>query len=78
MPGGESDAPHVLVARPGLVGGGAGLVLAVLGYTIAQAAILATGLPDDYVLFALPVFGVVGFASLALLVTSAVAGRPAE
>ena len=78
MSGGASDPPHVLVARPGLVGGGLGLVVAVLGYTAAQAVILATGLPDDYVLFALPVFGVVGFASLAVLVTSAVARRPAE
>jgi hypothetical protein len=75
---GESEPPRALVARPRLVGGGVGLVFAVIGYTGAQAVILATALPDDYVLLALPVFGVVGFASLVLLVTSAVARRPVE
>lgn len=56
--------------RRRLLAGGVGLIAAVLGFTATQAAIGALGLPDVYVLFAMPAFGIVGFVSLAVFVTA--------
>jgi hypothetical protein len=53
-----------------LFAGGIGVLVAILGFTAAQAVIDATGVRADAVLFVLLVFGVVGFASFVTLVSA--------
>jgi hypothetical protein len=48
-------------------------VLAILGFTAVQAIVRGTALPSDWVLLALPAFGVLGFASLVVFVSAIVA-----
>jgi hypothetical protein len=62
------------IDRRRVVAGGLGIVFAILGYAATQAVVAAASLPDDWVLIALPVFGVAGVVGLAAFVTGALAG----
>jgi hypothetical protein len=70
-PRGESTPPDGPRANRGRVLlGGFGVLVAILGFTAAQAVIDATGVRPDAVLLVLPLFGVVGFASFVTLVSA--------
>jgi hypothetical protein len=60
-------------SRPRLLAGGFGLVFAILGFTAVQAVVRGAGLPTDWVLFAMPAFGALGFVSLVVFVSAIVA-----
>ena len=53
--------------RTRLVAGGAGGLAAVLGFTAVRAAVAALGLPADWTLLAMPVFGLLGAVSFVCL-----------
>lgn len=59
--GGRKRRPRA--ARPWLVGG-LGAVLSILGFAGVQAAVRATGLPSEWVLLSMPLFGLLGAVSL--------------
>jgi hypothetical protein len=63
------------IDRRRVVAGGVSILVAVLGYAAVQAVIGATSLPDEWIVLAMPVFGVVGIVGLATFVSGAL-GRP--
>lgn len=48
-------------------------MFAILGFTAVQAVVRGAGLPTDWVLFAMPAFGALGFVSLVVFVSAIVA-----
>jgi hypothetical protein len=56
------------------IGGGVALLVAVLGFTAVQAVVEGAVLPDEWVLVALPAFGLVGVVGFVLLVSAVVRG----
>jgi hypothetical protein len=75
---GPGDVGRPRANRTRLVVGGTGVVVAILGFTVAQAAIDATGLRPETVLLVLPVFGVLGLASFAALLSAVLVPEPRE
>jgi hypothetical protein len=65
------------IDRRRVVAGGVSILVAVLGYAAVQVVIEATSLPDEWIVLAMPVFGVVGIVGLAAFVSGAL-GRPDE
>lgn len=53
-----------------LVGGGFAIVLALVGMLLVVAAIDADAVAGDWVLYALPACGLLGFAGLGAMVTA--------
>jgi hypothetical protein len=69
--GGDIDGQHRPPAdRLRLFAGGFGVLVAVLGFTAVQAAVEVAGYPEVYILLSMPVFGMIGFTSLAVFVTA--------
>jgi len=66
--GGRGPRPELLA------GGGFAIVLALVGMLLVVAAIDADAVPGNWVLYALPACGLLGFAGLAAMMT-ALAGR---
>jgi hypothetical protein len=56
--------------RTRALAGGFGLLLAVLGFLAVRVGIRTTALADDWLLVALPAFGLVGLASLFAFVSA--------
>jgi hypothetical protein len=71
-PGAEAGAAG-FDRRRALVGGSV-LLGSVVGFTVVQAVVTAGGLPDEWVLVALPAFGVVGVVGFVLFVSAVVGG----
>jgi hypothetical protein len=68
---GEETATDGVDQRRAVLGGVA-LVVAVVGFTAVRAAVDALGVPGEWVLVALPAFGVVGVVGFVLLVSTVV------
>lgn len=71
----SADRPAAHPTRLRGVAGGFGLLLSILGFLAVRAVVTATPVADDWVLVALPAFGLVGLVSFVALVTAFV---PAE
>ncbi|MFB6303850.1 MAG: hypothetical protein ABEH47_01685 [Haloferacaceae archaeon] len=64
--------------RRWLVGGGVGAITAILGFAAVQAIVRATDAPSDWVLLAMPLFGLLGAVSLVLFAAAFLVPRDAE
>ncbi len=71
----EHETLQPLSDRRRLLGGGFLVLFSVLGFLAVQAAIDAFGYADDWVLVALPVFGVAGISGLAVLASGVLRER---
>lgn len=68
------DRHRRLSDRRRLAAGGVTVFLSISGFLSVQVAIDMLSYPDDWVLFALPVFGIVGVIGLVVLVSGALRG----
>jgi hypothetical protein len=75
---GERAGDRPPADRTRLIAGGAGGLVAVLGFTAVRAAVAALGLSTDWTLLAMPAFGLLGAVSFVCLFSAFLpsAGRP--